>query len=42
MLDVVTLVYVEAEVLLATDAGYSERRWSGTKVGDVYARVMAG
>lgn len=42
MLSVVVLVDVGAAGRAATDASYSERRWSGRKVGDVSARVMAG
>jgi len=38
----VVLVDAEAVGRTATDASYSEGRWSGRKVGDVSARVMAG
>lgn len=42
MLRAVALVGVRVEELLAIEVDYSEWRWSGTKVGDVSARVMAG
>jgi hypothetical protein len=42
MVRVVEFLGVEAVGGSATDAGYSEGRWSCRKVGDVSARVMAG
>jgi hypothetical protein len=42
MVRVVELLGAEVVDGSATDAGYSEGRWSCRKVGDVSARVMAG